>query len=569
MTKKFSTKKALIASILSLALCFTMLVGTTFAWFTDSVTSSSNIIKTGTLDIEMYWADGTKAVPADDSSDWTDASTGAIFNYDKWEPGYVEVRHIKIYNNGSLALKYKVDIVANGEVSDLSDAIDVYYVDPAVQVADRADLTEDKRLGTLTEVLAALGETGNGTLEAGEDDTITIAFKMRENAGNEYQDKSIGSDFSVQLLATQHTSENDSFDNKYDANAAWLGNVDTSWYDESAASFTLATPDALAGLSALVNEGETFNGKTVTLGADLDLNGLAWTPIGTGDAYFAGTFDGAGHSINGLKIEGMNDAAFFGTLDDTVTVKNVKFTNVNVKAKNAGVVAVYVAGSSIENVHVLSGNVTADSYGAAFAAQQAYYGATFKDCTNYANVTSGYIAAGIGGYIWYDCFVENCVNYGNIVGGNRAGGIAAHADGVFTNCTNNGEIIGNGGMPAGGIVAVLAGASTFEGCVNNGNVTNNGTDASNSEAAGIIGNDPSAAGTTVKNCVNNGDVLSANGSAAGIANSHYGSLSAVECENNGDVQGKTGAAGIIAANGKFSGTNTVTDCTDNGTVTVG
>ena len=219
-----TTKRALFSSVVALILCFSMLLGTTFAWFTDSVTSANNVITTGNLDVEMYWADGTKTVPADDSSEWIDASTGAIFDYDLWEPGYTQVRHIKIINNGSLALKYKVSILANGVIDDangvkLSDVIDVYYVDPAVQVVNRSELNDADKLGTLTEVLDKLGETGNGALLAGESDTITIAFKMQETAGNEYMNKSIGTDFSVVLTATQFTYENDSFDNQYDADA--------------------------------------------------------------------------------------------------------------------------------------------------------------------------------------------------------------------------------------------------------------------------------------------------------------------------------------------------------------
>jgi len=216
MNNKKITKRALVSSILSLMLCMTMLIGTTFAWFTDSVTSSGNIIKSGTLDVTMEWADGTKAVPAKDSSDWIDASTGAIFDYALWEPGYTEVRHIKIANEGTLALKYQLNIVANGEVSKLADVIDVYYIDEAVQVADRTALTEDKKIGTLTEVLDNISTTASGNLLKGEDDTITLALKMQESAGNEYQNLSIGSNFSVQLLATQLTSENDSFDKQYD-----------------------------------------------------------------------------------------------------------------------------------------------------------------------------------------------------------------------------------------------------------------------------------------------------------------------------------------------------------------
>ena len=213
MTKTKSTKRALLLSALSLLMCVSMLIGSTFAWFTDSVTSSGNIIKSGTLDVEMYWADGTEAP---DSATWTDASTGAIFNYDKWEPGYVEVRHIKIANVGTLALKYQIKIVANGEVSDLADVIDVYYVDPAVQVSDRAQLTDANKLGTLTEVLANLANTANGELPAGENDTITLALKMQESAGNEYQNLAIGSDFSVILMATQDNVEKDAFDENYD-----------------------------------------------------------------------------------------------------------------------------------------------------------------------------------------------------------------------------------------------------------------------------------------------------------------------------------------------------------------
>ena len=221
MTKTKSTKHALIMSVMALFLCFTMLLGTTFAWFTDSVTSAGNIIQSGTLDVEMHWAEGTKDPSAADTT-WTDASTGAIFNNDKWEPGYVEVRHIKISNVGTLALKYQLHIYANGDVSDLADVIDVYFVDPAVQVADRTALDGIEPVGTLTEVLAGMPGNASGDLQAEEVDTITLALKMRENAGNEYQNKEIGSDFVIQLLATQLTAESDSFDDQYDANAEFL-----------------------------------------------------------------------------------------------------------------------------------------------------------------------------------------------------------------------------------------------------------------------------------------------------------------------------------------------------------
>lgn len=213
MNQKKGTKRTLVASVMSLVLCMAMLIGTTFAWFTDSVTSTGNIIKSGTLDVAMEWADGTTDP---DNTIWKDAGEGAIFNYDLWEPGYTEVRHIKIENQGTLALKYQLSIIANGEVSELTDVIDVYYLDPAKQVSERTDLSADMKIGTLTQVLAAIDTTASGNLEAGQNHTITLAFKMQETAGNEYQNKSIGSDFRVILSATQLELESDSFDNQYD-----------------------------------------------------------------------------------------------------------------------------------------------------------------------------------------------------------------------------------------------------------------------------------------------------------------------------------------------------------------
>ncbi len=216
MTKRKSTKSALISSVLALCLCFTMLLGTTFAWFTDSVTSSGNIIQTGELKVGFEWAEGTTDPT---NTAWNDASEGAIFDYANWEPGYAMARHLKVSNEGTLALNYKMRIVANGVVSNLADVIDVYYFaeDKALVRDDIADATY---LGTLTEVLGTeknLSKTVYGAIKAGDPaDIHTIILKMNENADNEYQNMDLGCTFSVELLATQMASENDSFDNKYD-----------------------------------------------------------------------------------------------------------------------------------------------------------------------------------------------------------------------------------------------------------------------------------------------------------------------------------------------------------------
>lgn len=217
MKKNSYVKNALAYNVIALILCFSMLLGSTFAWFTDSVTSENNVIQTGSLDVEMYWAEG-KEDPS--SAAWKDASTDAIFNNDRWEPGFAEVRHIKIENKGTLALQYKVMITPNGEVSELAEVIDVYYVDPAVQVTGSEALVDEFKLGTLADVLEMIDETASGFLASGDSDTVTLALKMHELADDDYQGLALcEGGFSVQLIATQAAYENDSFGNDYDKNA--------------------------------------------------------------------------------------------------------------------------------------------------------------------------------------------------------------------------------------------------------------------------------------------------------------------------------------------------------------
>ena len=285
MTNKKSMKRALISSLLVMAMCFSMLVGTTFAWFTDSVTSAGNVIKSGTLDIAFQWANGTEVVA---DANWQDASQGAIFNYDLWEPGYVSARHVRIANVGNLALKYKFAIQVNGELEvnseghTLADAIDVYYADPAVKVADR-DFEGLTNLGALSTVLGSFDATGSGVLLPDDDDTVTIVLKMREEAGNEYQDMEIGASFSIQLLATQYTYENDSFDKLYDDDAVLpeVRTVAAATVTNGAANFTAyeapadnkTTTVAITGVAAEEDDNLTLSVDT----ADFETAKTAFT----------------------------------------------------------------------------------------------------------------------------------------------------------------------------------------------------------------------------------------------------------------------------------------------------
>ena len=102
MKRKNVTRSALFTSIISLLLCVSMLVGTTFAWFTDTVTSANNIIKSGNLDIVLEYWDGDSWEDVEGKSD--------ILSEDLWEAGYGDVAYLRLKNAGSLALKYQLGV---------------------------------------------------------------------------------------------------------------------------------------------------------------------------------------------------------------------------------------------------------------------------------------------------------------------------------------------------------------------------------------------------------------------------------------------------------------------------
>ena len=211
------TKFALMQSMIALLLCFSMLIGTTFAWFTDEVISVSNIIQAGNLDAEMYWTDDLS------TGTWYNAEKAGEntpFDYDLWEPGYTEVRYVKIVNAGKLALKYNLTLAPAGEVGKLAEVIDVYYAENVTaNIADRT-LSGMTKLGALLKAMNG-AETAKGELLPGGETIVAVALHMDELAGNEYQGKSIGDGFVFKLLATQLAKEPDSFGPDYDENATF------------------------------------------------------------------------------------------------------------------------------------------------------------------------------------------------------------------------------------------------------------------------------------------------------------------------------------------------------------
>jgi len=216
MAKRKTAKFAVLASAISLMLSCVMLFGSTFAWFTDSVANEGNIIASGTLKIGLSssdTADGT----------YVDASEGKIFNYANWEPGYTQVKYVKVENKGTLAFKWNLTLDSNeeetevnGEKVKLSEVIDVYM---GTVAANRNDVTNMTCVGTLAGLMADEDGAAYGTLEAGKAITQCIVLKMQESADNRYQNLKIGDGIAVKLNAEQLTYEEDSFGPDYDTNA--------------------------------------------------------------------------------------------------------------------------------------------------------------------------------------------------------------------------------------------------------------------------------------------------------------------------------------------------------------
>ncbi|MBQ3848544.1 MAG: right-handed parallel beta-helix repeat-containing protein [Clostridia bacterium] len=432
-------RKALVLSIVALAVCFAMLVGSTFAWFTDTVSSDGNIIKSGTLNIDL----GIKKKGDNDYLSVKQDPTLAAFNYDKWEPGYTEWVNAKVYTTGNLALKYTLSFTAQGDVSDLAEVIDVYYKAEEVAMPADRDLSALTKLGTLAEVLSG-DVTIDDTLIPGEneEDFATLALHMQEEAGNEYQNKAIGATFSLKILATQYTYEEDSWDDQYDKDAEWPITADITVSNDTelaAAIESLNNSEYVNRDTPLViylKPGEYTGSYTVeqypteadwsenaTYGtgvadiATADFNNVKF--ISNGETIMKGTFtvNGSNRSQSGfdylktgkasVEIEGIT---FVGELQegdiDTIVVtvtkgaNDVTFTNCTFK----------------DQTHIKVGSASAEHLGTVV-----FDGCTFDK------------AACLSGYV-YDIQVKNST--GNIDSGHNKGFVNIQSAGAVTidNC---------------------------------------------------------------------------------------------------------------------------------------
>ena len=211
-----TSKRALLCSVLSIALCLSMLIGTTFAWFTDTASTAVNKIQAGNLDIALEMKEGDNWVTAEGKTLNFVKAEGHENEATLWEPGATyKLPELRVINNGNLALKYKIVISgakdANAE-NTKDDLILMNVLDWTYSISGNggeavSDLDTERHLAAKT-------------TDADVFDTLTIQAKMRETAGNEYQGLAIEG-IAITVYATQYTEEYDSINNTYDANAAY------------------------------------------------------------------------------------------------------------------------------------------------------------------------------------------------------------------------------------------------------------------------------------------------------------------------------------------------------------
>lgn len=247
MKKKsvMSPKTALMTSVLSMLLCVTMFVGTTYAWFSSGFTNTQNNIMAGTLDVVLEYYDPSMITPGSTNGGWVEVTEDTkIFDPDaKYEPGYTEVVYLRVVNKGSLALKYQLGVSVNeeqiginkdGETFKLSDYVmfgvaetDVGANTYQFSAYNKTDADRKAARDSVADTASIIGlgyRSKPAVLNADTNkiDYLTMVVYMPETVGNEANaqpGKEASINLAIDLFAAQTEFEDDSFGIGYDKDA--------------------------------------------------------------------------------------------------------------------------------------------------------------------------------------------------------------------------------------------------------------------------------------------------------------------------------------------------------------
>ena len=285
-----SKKSALILSCASLIVCFAMLVGSTFAWFTDTATASVNTIQSGKLDValEMKNASGAWVDAEGETLEFKKAAGAPTDEKILWEPGCTyELPELRVVNNGNLALKFSLSVNGVNGSSKLLEAIE-WTMSAYDGMLSFPDLNS-----SVTKLLP------------GRSWEFKLSAHMKEEAGNEYQDLSIQS-IGITVTATQDTVEYDSNDNQYDADAEYPNVVTLTQADIATTSFNKSnTTYYFSGNFdnlTVTRENSTSNVAFIAM-SDATFNGDVLIQYHAGDRDTA-LAESSSLTIKGFKVNG-------------------------------------------------------------------------------------------------------------------------------------------------------------------------------------------------------------------------------------------------------------------------
>ncbi len=268
----------------------------------------------------------------------------------------------------------------------------------------------------------------------------------------------------------------------------WIDQADTDWFDEALEEFNITDEASLAGLSVLVAEGNSFEGKVIHIQNNLNLEEHLWEPIGPDIDYsFKGKVEGHENTISNIYVEKLESdfAGLFGS------VLSAEFKNINIdyaEIYGKSTVGVLVANLStdsyMENCHITNGFVECDDdpmYGgiAGGLVGGLLTNSTIKRSSFSGEVRGGNQIGGLVGTTWDTTLIEESFSEGLVSGDNVVGGLVGYTTMNFPPQENTTNVVRNSysradvvasGMMAGGLFAHPETNGLIENCYSTGSV---------------------------------------------------------------------------------------------------
>ncbi len=354
-----SKKKIIATSVLSLAMCASVITGATYALFTSESETNISINAGNVKLVATLNLTGTSSMGVDmPKGTFENGGTASIdkgtITLERMTPGDKAEFEILLDNQSNVAIQYQTIVK---QVSDTG------LFDGLVIMIEGEEFTTTKVYDWVF-----LAEK-----EQPADNVIEVSVELPEDAGNEYKGTSTQLSVAVNAVQGNATTENPDVDTTY-----------------------IYTASDLVSFAKSVNAGNNYSGKTVMLADDIDLAGIEWTPIGqTGATTFSGVFDGQEHTISNLNVDisdltGNDDGAgLFGWIEEhtaSVQIKNVNIDKANVKGHQyAGGLVGYIGGAG---AHVISDCSVTNSTLEANKSVGAIFGHTATNVLTVSKVTA-------------------------------------------------------------------------------------------------------------------------------------------------------------------------------------